>query len=153
MKWHLRAPLDDERSGTIVVTPESLEDMWAVYNLIDESDRVSGSTFRKVVRESASGASSSDRVAMRLAVRVTEVDFDADAGVIRVMGRNETEHDLIKMGAYHTLELEPHRTFDVEKGSVVHQRQHVAGMQRWPISNDEKRTTLLDCRYMGRPPL
>jgi protein pelota len=37
-------------------------------------------------------------------------------GVIRLKGKNLTENEHIKLGAYHTLELEEQRAFSVKKG-------------------------------------
>ena len=34
---------------------------------------------------------------------------------IRLRGRNLVENEHVKLGAYHTLELEPHRAFTLEK--------------------------------------
>ena len=114
MKWHVKSMTSD-KVGLVRITAESEEDMWHVYNLVEVGDRVMGSTFRKVVRETSSGATSSDRHAIRLSVTVSDVSFDSDAGTLRVSGRNGTENEFVRLGAYHTLELEPHRTFELEK--------------------------------------
>lgn len=40
-------------------------------------------------------------------------------GVIRIRGRNLAENEHVKMGAYHTLELEPQRPFTVRGRALV----------------------------------
>lgn len=53
------------------------EDMWHVYNLIREGDRVTATTFRKINKDSGVGADS-ERVKIKLTVEVEGVDFDAE---------------------------------------------------------------------------
>lgn len=100
--------------GSAKVVPEDGEDLWHAYNLIRAGDRVTATTFRKVSRDT--GASSdSERVRLRLTVAVEGVEYDAEGACIRLKGRNLSECEHVKLGAYHTLELEPQRAFELEK--------------------------------------
>jgi protein pelota len=101
-------------SDTVMITPESGEDMYALAALVDEGDVVTASTLRKVQRETG-GATASSRLLMRLGVEVSSTHLDADAGVLRVAGVVTTEVEHVKLGSHHTLELEPHRPFDLTK--------------------------------------
>ncbi|KAF6264488.1 Dom34 protein [Scenedesmus sp. NREL 46B-D3] len=101
-------------SGEVKIVAEEAEDMWHVFNLVREGDRVTGTTFRKVAKESGTGAES-ERVKIRLAIQVEGVEFDPEGSSIRLKGRNLTECEHIKLGAYHTLELEPQRAFSLAK--------------------------------------
>ena len=77
---------------------------------------MTGPTLRKVSRETGGGTGTeSERLRLTLGVRVEDVDYDADAMQIRLKGRNETESEHVKLGAYHTLEVEPHRAVSIEK--------------------------------------
>ncbi|KAK9906404.1 hypothetical protein WJX75_001282 [Coccomyxa subellipsoidea] len=102
--------------GHAKLVPEEGEDMWHVYNLIREGDRVTATTFRKIARDSGAG-SESERVRIKLTVQVEGVDFDPEGQSIRLRGKNLTETEHVKLGAYHTLELEPQRAFTLEKAS------------------------------------
>lgn len=101
-------------AGEVKVVPEEAEDMWHVFNLVREGDRVTGTTFRKVAKDSGTGAES-ERVKIRLTIQVEGVEFDPEGSSIRLKGRNLTECEHIKLGAYHTLELEPQRAFSLAK--------------------------------------
>nr|CAG4651871.1 EOG090X07BV [Triops cancriformis] len=107
--------LDKDGSGTITLTPDDPEDMWHAYNIIAAGDMLRASTIRKVQTETATGSSSSSRVRTVLTVEVESVDFDTQACVLRVKGRNVEENQYVKMGAYHTLDLEPNRKFTITK--------------------------------------
>ncbi|KHJ85847.1 putative translation factor pelota [Oesophagostomum dentatum] len=89
--------------------------MWHIYNLIRVGDVVRSKTIRKVVTETATGTTSSQRMHTVLTVRVESIDFDPGANALHLKGRNIVENDLVKLGAYHTLDLEPNRQFSLEK--------------------------------------
>ncbi|KAL1452797.1 hypothetical protein WDU94_006992 [Cyamophila willieti] len=106
---------DKDRSGVVVLVPEESEDMWHAYNLIAEGDSVRASTIRKVQNESNTGSSTSSRVRTMLTISVESIDFDTQACVLRLKGRNIQENQYVKLGAYHTLDLELNRKFDLSK--------------------------------------
>ncbi|KAB7506183.1 Protein pelota [Armadillidium nasatum] len=107
--------IDKENQGHLVLVPDEGEDMWHTYNLISEGDRLRASTIRKVQQESATGSSSSSRIRTTLTIQVETTDFDIGGCLLRVKGRNVQENKYIKMGAYHTIDLEPNRKFTLFK--------------------------------------
>jgi len=102
-------------AGSVVLVPEETEDMWHAFNLIQEGDLVRASTIRKVTTESTTGSRSSDRVRTTLTVQVEAIDFDTQACMLRLKGRNTEENPHVKMGAYHTIDLELQRKFCLSK--------------------------------------
>ncbi|CAH0555360.1 unnamed protein product [Brassicogethes aeneus] len=107
--------IDKEGEGSITLIPEEPEDMWHAYNLISEGDSVRSTTIRKVQSESATGSSTSNRVRTMLTITVENIDFDTQACMLRLKGRNIEENQYVKMGAYHTLDLELNRKFSLRK--------------------------------------
>ncbi|XP_044003835.1 protein pelota isoform X2 [Aphidius gifuensis] len=107
--------IEKDYGGTVALVPENPEDMWHAYNLICECDRVSGSTIRKVQTESSTGSTNSTRVRTTLTIAVENIDFDTQACTLRLKGRNIIENQYVKMGAYHTLDIEQNRQFVLEK--------------------------------------
>ncbi|XP_034951418.1 protein pelota [Chelonus insularis] len=107
--------IDRDGGGSVTLIPENAEDMWHSYNLIAEGDCVSGSTIRKVQTESSTGSTSSARVRTTLTISVENIDFDTQACVLRLKGRNIVENQYVKMGAYHTLDIEQNRKFTLKK--------------------------------------
>jgi len=102
-------------SGQIVLIPEDGEDMWHTYNLLEVGDSLRASTVRKVQTESNTGSVGSNRVRTMLTISVEAIDFDSQACVLHVKGRNIVENKFVKMGAYHTLDLEMNRKFTLAK--------------------------------------
>ena len=89
--------------------------MWHAYNLIEANDSVKASTFRKVTLESATGTTGSNRVRTTLTLKVESTEYDTQACLVRVKGRNIVENQFVKMGQYHTLDLELNRKFTLSK--------------------------------------
>lgn len=106
---------DKGAQGSVTLIPEEPEDMWHTYNLIAEGDQVRSTTIRKVQNESVTGSSTSNRVRTTLTISVESIDFDTQACMLRLKGRNIEENQYVKMGAYHTLDLELNRKFEVRK--------------------------------------
>ncbi|CAB0029687.1 unnamed protein product [Trichogramma brassicae] len=107
--------VDKDGEGYVNLVPENTEDMWHVYNLVSEGDYVSCSTIRKVQTESSTGSSNSYRVRTTLTICVEGIDFDTQACVLRLKGRNIEENKYVKTGAYHTLDVELNRKFGLRK--------------------------------------
>lgn len=81
----------------IALIPDESEDMWHAFNLISEGDSVTASTVRKVQTESATGSSTSNRVRTTLTIQVETIDFDTQACVLRLKGRNIVENQYVKV--------------------------------------------------------
>eukprot|EP00978_Attheya_sp_CCMP212_P005862 scaffold13078_cov48-Attheya_sp.AAC.3 len=102
-------------SGAVLLRPETPEDLWHSYNLLQVGDLVRCTTLRKVVKESSTGSTSSNKVRMSLTIEVTKVDFDPSSLQVRLSGPNREESEHVRMGAHHTLTLELDRNFSIEK--------------------------------------
>lgn len=107
--------IDKHGTGHVVLVPEEAEDMWHAYNLVMVGDTVKSTTIRKVQTESSTGSTTSNKVRTMLTIAVEAIDFDTQACVLRVKGRNIEENQYVKMGAYHTLDLELNRKFTLHK--------------------------------------
>lgn len=81
----------------MALIPEEPEDMWHAYNLISEGDSVRSTTIRKVQTESSTGSSTSSRVRTTLMIRVENIDFDTQACMLRLKGRNIEENQYVKV--------------------------------------------------------
>lgn len=101
-----------------------------------QGDEVRATAIRRVVTESSTGSTDSRRVRTQLTVRVKKVVYsaaaDSDQGAteqasltarptsgaaatLHVAGPVSSESDFVKLGAYHTLDLEAGRDFTLTK--------------------------------------
>lgn len=101
--------------GSVKMVPVDADDLWSVYNLISPGDYVSAITIRKVLREAASGGRDAERIRLKLEVSVEAVDYDKEGSILRIRGKNIQENEHVKIGSYHTLEIELHRPFVLRK--------------------------------------
>nr|AGJ52120.1 PELOTA [Solanum lycopersicum]AGJ52122.1 PELOTA [Solanum lycopersicum] len=102
-------------SGSGKIIPEEADDLWVAYNLIAEGDTVLAVTVRKVLREAASGGRDAERVKLKLEIKVENVEYDKEGSALRIRGKNILENEHVKIGAFHTLEIEQHRPFVLRK--------------------------------------
>ncbi|PHT54191.1 Protein pelota -like protein [Capsicum baccatum] len=111
----VRKDLVPDGPGSVKIIPEEADDMWVAYNLIAEGDTVLAVTIRKVLREAASGGRDAQRVKLKLEIKVENIEYDKEGSALRIRGKNILENEHVKIGAFHTLEIEPHRPFVLRK--------------------------------------
>ncbi|KAL1363859.1 hypothetical protein AAHE18_03G177400 [Arachis hypogaea] len=102
--------------GSVKMVAVDSDDLWYAYNLIAPGDSVMAVTVRKVLREAASGGREAERIKLKLEIKVEEVaDYDKEGSMLRIRGKNILENEHVKIGAFHTLELELQRPFVLRK--------------------------------------
>ncbi|HMF30174.1 MAG TPA: mRNA surveillance protein pelota [Candidatus Lokiarchaeia archaeon] len=103
----------DEKKGEMTLQIETLNDLWVLYNVIFPGDKVEARTVRRVVvREGEKG----DRKPMKLGITVEDVSFYEFANRLRIKGQIYAgPNDLISIGRYHTLNIEPNQSIKVIK--------------------------------------
>ncbi|KAK9763246.1 Translation factor pelota [Basidiobolus ranarum] len=111
----IKKHIEKDKTGYVTLYPEELEDMWHVYNLIQKGDQLRAVTIRRVQSESNTGSVESTRVRLTLTITVSDVNFDPQAGLLRINGQNISENKHVKLGAYHTIDLELNRNFTLLK--------------------------------------
>lgn len=102
-------------SGVVVLRPETPEDLWHSYNLLQEGDLVRCTTLRKVIKESSTGSTSSSKKRMSLTIQLRKVDFDPQSLQVRLSGITTSESEFVRLGSHHTLTLELQQNFSLEK--------------------------------------
>lgn len=129
--------IDKHGAGHVTLRPEDDEDMWHLYNLIQEGDSVRAPAIRRVQNVSSTGSTESHRVRLSLTIKVGRVDFSSSAAPsstsdapssgdpassvpnttasLHISGRVISENPHVKMGAFHTLDIEANRDVRVEK--------------------------------------
>lgn len=89
--------------------------MWHTYNLIQVGDQVRATTIRRVTNQSATGSTSSQKVRTTLTISIVKMDFDTQASELHINGTVCEENQHVKMGSYHTIDLELHRNYTLAK--------------------------------------
>lgn len=98
----------DFRAGEVKLCIETLDDLWALHQLVNVGDVVSGKTLRKIkVNEEADAAKKS----VFLTIQVKDVDFSVNQSHVRISGTVTTGPEDVPKGSYHT--------FSIDDGSVI----------------------------------
>lgn len=95
------------KKGFVKVVPESLDDLWHLYNLIYPEDEVYARTTREVkMQEDYARPKEGKRVSVFLGVRVEKVFWDKNLNRLRVHGVIcEIPEDIGGRGTHHTLNV------------------------------------------------
>ncbi|KAF8195757.1 hypothetical protein K438DRAFT_1826473 [Mycena galopus ATCC 62051] len=115
--------------------------MWHLYNLIQDGDSVRAPAIRRVQKISSTGSVDSQRVRLNLTLKVTRVEFSAagastaapttgtedaadpssssaaqdSTAALHISGPVIVENQHVRLGAFHTLDIEVQRDVRIEK--------------------------------------
>ena len=124
----------DARNNEIKLLPETLDDLWHLYNLIDEKDLVFAMTYRRGEEKSDKlRPERADKIRMRLGIRVQKVEFQESEDVLRVLGIIEQGPQ--DLSQHHTLMLAVGESLSIVK--LEWKPQHFDRIKR-AIESSEK---------------
>lgn len=95
--------------GYVTLVPTGDEDLWHIYNLIQKGDHIRMKTRRKIIDDSnVSGLKKIRTKTLTLTLLIEDIAYFAkeDRLCISIKGRNARENDYLKIGQYHTFEIE-----------------------------------------------
>lgn len=102
----MKVLFQDKKQGEMKLVAENLDDIWHLYNIVEENDLVRMVTFRTDEQKDDMGRSKkSSKKRMKLGIRVEEVKFHQFSDRLRIRGIIEEgpqEH-----GSYHTFNVDP----------------------------------------------
>lgn len=137
-----RRDLVPDGPGSVKMTPIDADDLWFVYNLIAHGDSVMAATVRKVLRETSTGRDA-ERVKLKLEIKVEAIEYDKVGSVLRIRGKNVLENEYVKIGAFHTLEIELHRPFVLRKELWDSMALHVLNQASDPAASADLAVVLM----------
>lgn len=137
-----RRDLVPDGPGSVKMTPIDADDLWFVYNLIAQGDSVMAGTVRKVLRETSTGRDA-ERVKLKLEIKVEAIEYDKVGSVLRIRGKNVLENEYVKIGAFHTLEIELRRPFVLRKELWDSMALHVLNQASDPAASADLAVVLM----------
>jgi len=105
------------KKGIVKVVPQSLDDLWHLYNIIYEGDQVYAQTTREVkIEEEYARPKQGKRVSVFLGIKVEKVYWDRTLNRLRVHGViKETPEKISARGAHHTLNIKAGKPLTIVK--------------------------------------
>lgn len=104
------------QKNIIKLMPENLDDLWVLYNIIEEGDKVFAVTERRV--QDKGDVIRADRGVKRkmfLGLEVKNVEFDENLNRLRILGSIIHGLDDVPLGSHHTFEIKPFDELSIEK--------------------------------------
>ena len=108
----------DKEAGELKVEPKNLEDLWYLSMLVREGDIAEGRSFRRFKTENeGERAKSGEKKPVRIAIKVTAVEFAEAANKLRLTGKilSGEPAELVQVGSFHTIDVEPNHPIKITK--------------------------------------
>ncbi|ENN95987.1 cell division protein pelota PelA [Methanocaldococcus villosus KIN24-T80] len=106
----------EEEKDYIKLMPENLDDLWVLYNVIDEGDVIFALTERRVQdKGDMIRADRGTKRKMILGIEVKNLEFDENTKRLRILGVIIHGPDDIPLGAHHTIEVKPFDEITIKK--------------------------------------
>jgi protein pelota len=129
----------DLKHGEIKLIPENLDDIWHLYNIIDNEDLVRAVTFRTdEQKDDKKRMKKAEKKRMKVGVRVSEVKFHEFSDRLRIHGTiEEGPQDL---GSFHTLNITAEK---MDSLSIIKERWKDHQLQRIDEAVKQRSQTIL----------
>lgn len=137
MKVLANTVFQEGSDGFVRLEAEDADDMYHLYNILEEEDTLEAETVRMVTTESATGARDKSRVHIRLKISVEKIEYDAEECQLRVKGKNIRENEHVRLGQYHTIEIEKGRMVTITKPEWNETRLDILRELTNPTQNTE----------------
>jgi protein pelota len=117
------------KKGFIKVVPENLDDLWHLYNIIYEGDKVYSRTTREIKpNEEYARPRRGQRISVVLGVKVEKVAWEKLLGRLRVHGTICDAPENVPTGAHHTISISPNTPVKIVKNKWG--RHHLERLER-----------------------
>ncbi|MEM3616989.1 MAG: mRNA surveillance protein pelota [Candidatus Bathyarchaeia archaeon] len=114
------------KKGFVKVVPETIDDLWHLYNIIYRGDEVYAYTSREIKQdEKYSRGKRGERVSVFMGVKVEKVAWDKLLGRLRVHGTICHAPEIIPTGAHHTLNITLNSPVTIVKEWASHQLERL----------------------------
>lgn len=117
------------KKGFVKLIPETIDDLWHLYNLIYRNDEVYAYTSREIKpEEEYARPRRGERVSVFLGVKVENVVWDKLLGRLRVHGTICEAPEIVPEGAHHTLNIALNNPVTIVKAEWA--RHHLERLER-----------------------
>lgn len=104
------------KNNIVKLEINSLDDLWYLSYIIEKSDIIKARTFRKIkIGKEQDRSTKIIKKPVFLTIRVEKIEFHKYSNTLRVSGTIASGPEDIPLGSYHTLNLEEHTIFELEK--------------------------------------
>ena len=101
--------------GKVDLVIDNIEDLWTLYNIISKGDFIKTAMFRKIQHESGGGKVQSTKKKLIITIKIEEIDYDQNDGIIRLKGKNVSQNENIAIDQFQTCEISQGSFFSLYK--------------------------------------
>lgn len=118
------------KKGSVEIIVEKTVDIYMLYNLVEAGDQIKTHTCRKIALE---GTGVQKKVTLLMEVKIEESVLNIEYSRLYFKGKILSEHENVKKGAYHTIEVELGSRLRITKSEwtavsleMLHKMQHTS---------------------------
>ncbi|EJW03029.1 hypothetical protein EDEG_02611 [Edhazardia aedis USNM 41457] len=100
------------KDGFLELIPETTDDIYILYNIIDIGDLIKSKTTRKIKMD---GKKEALKISVILEIKVVSVDVDLEVGVLFIKGKVYSLNDDIPLHSFHTINIALNHRFKITK--------------------------------------
>lgn len=106
------------KEGEVTIKSETSDDLWHIHQVIEQGDRISGKTERKIkIGDGEDRKQAVVKKTVFIEINVEKVEFSQYSDVLRVSGKVTEGPEDVPTGSYHTIEVEGGTTICIKKES------------------------------------
>ncbi len=104
------------KNNELYVTPNSLDDLWQLSQIISTGDIISGKSERKIkLNSSVEGKQAVIKKTVFIAINVEKIEFSDSSSELRINGKVTEGPEDVPRGSYHTIEVEQNTSINITK--------------------------------------
>ncbi len=141
----------DLKQGLVRVIPESTDDLWLLSRILKPGDEVRARTVRKETIYRDGEVIQGERKPMWLRIRAEKIELQE--GRLRVLGQIVEGPARVRLGSYHSLELEPGQKLEIYREWKGYELERIRKASRkprvWLLLIDREGAELFELRESG----
>jgi len=107
----------DTKKKTIIITPETKDDLWLLDSIIEKGDLISGTTTRKIKKGDSNEKQSVSKKKITLEIKAEEIKLSENS--LRINGKTIIEKEDIPKDSYHTIDIQPNSKIKITKTEIL----------------------------------
>ncbi len=116
---------DLHKLGKLIIVPESSDDLYIIYNVLNKGDLLTAKTSRKV-KKGSTGSERTVRINLTIELEVIDTEFHGFDEAIRVKGLIRSASDeSISLGSHHSINIKLNKQITITKEKWMHSEREM----------------------------
>jgi len=143
----------NKKEKTVVITPDNLDDLWVLNNVVHADDEIYGKTTRRFRVE---GSKDSEKKTVNIKIKVDKKELDTQNDRLKLTGAIISGHpeEYVDVGSYHTLDVNLGDTVTIYKEFLGYEYDLIESAKKYTLNPkiiaiilDDETAIILELNY------